>query len=342
MQGVRTAMNQTDSGKDMETLRAEAAAWVVRLHADDAGEDDWLALESWLAESPERQSAFDHAEQVWAAFDEPGLAGAAADRWDRDPVVVDLARRRRARPARTWAPIGAIAAGIVAAVVVAGALLLRPAPSPAQLIATGAGETRLVRLADGSDIRLGSNTRLTASIGGGLRRVALEGGEAEFEVAKDHAHPFVISVGDQQVTVVGTHFDILRDQGRVTVTVAGGVVEVRGVAPSASAAAFRLTPGDQLSHVEGAPNSVVSRVAVDDVFAWTKGYLVFRDEALSAVAEDLNRQFPVPIRVEGSARRLRFSGVLMLDREDAVVDRLRRFLPVTVVHAPNAVVLQPR
>ena len=338
-------MNQSDSGKDMETLRAEAAAWVVRLHADDAGEDDWLALESWLAESPERQSAFDHAEQVWAAFDEPGLAGVAADRWDRDPVVVDLAARRRPKPVwpvRTWAPVGAIAAGVVAAVVIAGALLLRPAPSPAQLIATSIGETRLVRLADGSDIRLASNTRLTASIGGGLRRVALEGGEAEFEVAKDHAHPFVISVGDQQVTVVGTHFDILRDQGRVTVTVAGGVVEVRGLSPAADAAAFRLTPGDQLSHEEGAATSVVSRVAVDDVFAWTKGYLVFRDEALSAVAEDLNRHFPIPIRVEGSARRLRFSGVLMLDREDAVVDRLQRFLPVTVVHAPSAVVLQPR
>jgi len=255
--------------------------------------------------------------------------------------VVDLAARRRPKPVRTWAPIGAIAAG-VAAVVIAGALLLRPAPSPAQLIATGAGETRLVRLADGSDIRLGSNTRLTASIGGGLRRVALDGGEAEFEVAKDHAHPFVISVGDQRVTVVGTHFDILRDHGRVTVTVAGGVVEVRGASPSVGAAAFRLMPGDQLTHQEGAATSVVSRVAVDDVFAWTRGYLVFRDEPLDAVAEDLNRQFPVPIRVEGSARRLRFSGVLMLDREEAVVDRLQRFLPVTVVHAPNAVVLQPR
>jgi len=334
-------MNQTDSGEDMETMRAEAAAWVVRLRADDAGEDDWLALESWLAGSPERQAAFDHAEQVWAAFDEPGLADAAAGQWDRDPVVVGLAARRRPSPVRAWAPIGAIAAGI-AAVVVVGALLLRPAPTPAQLIATGVGETRLVRLADGSDIRLGSNTRLTTQVGVGVRQVALEGGEAEFEVAKDRAHPFVISVGDQRVTVVGTHFDILRDQGRVTVTVAGGVVEVRGASPSAGAAVFRLTPGDQLSHDEGAATSVVSRVAVDDVFAWTKGYLVFRDEALSAVADDLNRHFPVPIRVQGTARRLRFSGVLMLDREDAVVDRLQHFLPVTVVHAQNVVVLQPR
>ncbi len=331
-------MNETND--DMETVRAEAAAWVVRLHADAACEDDWLALERWLAASPGRQAAFDHAEAVWAVFDAPGLPYAPARRSEPEPVVVDLAARRRPAPAR--AAVGAVAAGFAAVVVIASALLLRSPPPPAQLFATSVGETRQVRLADGSDVRLSSNTRLTASIGGGVRRVALEGGEAAFEVARDRAHPFVIRVGDQRVTVVGTHFDILRGGGRITVTVASGVVEVRGVSPSVGGAVFRLTTGDQLSHDEAAATSAVSRVAVGDVFAWTKGYLVFRDRALADVAGDLNRYFPTPLRVEGSARRLRFSGVLMLDREDAVVERLRHFLPVAVVHAPNAVVLQPR
>src|ERR1022692_3130062 len=107
----RRAMSKIGEGGEMEALAAQAASWVVRLHAEDATEEEWLALEAGLAASTARPAAPDEAERVWAAFEEPGLAREVAERWPDRPVVVDLATRRAPprTPPRTWAGLGAIA-----------------------------------------------------------------------------------------------------------------------------------------------------------------------------------------------------------------------------------------
>jgi transmembrane sensor len=252
--------------------------------------------------------------------------------------VVELqVRRGRARAA--WWPGAAIAACAAAVAAVLAVALWRPLPA-GEVFATGVAQSRLVTLADGSQVRLDAETRLTAFIGGGVRRVVLDGGEAEFVVAKDHAHPFVVRAGDEDVTVVGTHFDVVRRGGQVTVTVASGVVQVADVAVADRT--HRLTPGDQLRHVEGSLGAWVGPASVDDALAWTKGYLVFHDAPLAEVASSLSRHFATPVRADGPAARLRYTGVLMLDTEDSVVARLQGFLPIRAVRAGNEIVLRPR
>jgi len=52
-------------------------------------------------------------------------------------------------------------------------------------------------------------------------------GEAFFSVAHDTSRPFFVTVGDVQVRVVGTKFDVKRGVDAVHIGVAEGVVEVR-------------------------------------------------------------------------------------------------------------------
>jgi transmembrane sensor len=332
-------MNDPSPEAISSRARADAAAWVVRVHAGDSTEADWLALEAWLGASPGHQAAFDAAERLWFAYDDPALTAGHA-RHDRSSRrAVDLAARR-GQPRAAWWRSGAIAACAVAATAVLAAVLWR-SPGPAgEALATSVGQSRLVALADGSQVRLDADTRLTAFVGDGVRRIVLDDGEAEFLVAKDHAHPFVVRAGDEDVTVVGTHFDVVRRGGQITVTVASGVVQVADVA--FAGAAHRLTPGDQLRHAEGSLGAWVGRASVDDAFAWTKGYLVFHDAPLAEVASSLSRHFATPMRADGAAARLRFTGVLMLDTEESVVTRLQGFLPVRAVRAENEIVLRPR
>jgi len=128
----------------------------------------------------------------------------------------------------------------------------------------------------------------------------------------------------------------------VTITVGRGVVEVRDARSPLAPPVARLTPGLQLVHREGEEGSVVRKVSAEDAFSWRQGRLVYRSQPLVDVADDLNRTFTVPVRVEGPARSLRFSGVLVVDNQEAVVRRLEAFLPVQARRSDEAIILSSR
>ncbi len=325
-----------------ESLSDEAAAWVIRVQSGDATEVEWLALESWLRGDVHRREAFDEAERLYFEFSDRATDLLALPQARPDAATPNLGayRRRRdivkSRPTRRWWPSVAVAASAVLAL--AGAWLMQPFGPSAQTYATDVGQRREIAFADGSRVELNTGSRLIAWVDHRHRRVTLESGEAIFDVAKDHAHPFVVAVGDQKVTVVGTQFDILRYGGLVAVTVNRGLVRVQP-ANDATAAAVRLGPGDQLRHVEGQTASNVLRVPADDVLAWRSGYVVYSNRTLAEITLDLSRYFAVPIRAQGSAARLMFSGALKIDDEDAVIRAIQGFLPVTAIHSASGIML---
>jgi transmembrane sensor len=166
--------------------------------------------------------------------------------------------------------------------------------------------------------------------------------EAVFDVAHDAARPFLIAVGDRQVRVVGTEFNLRHRADKVALTVRRGVVEVRPVdAPQARPT--RVTVGQVLIHTQGQTGSILKVSDPDAAFAWTSGQLVYRDQPLSEVAADLSRRFAVPVRTaDARTASLRFSGVLVTDSEADVLRRLQAFAPIRIEQAPGAIVLHSR
>ena len=61
--------------------------------------------------------------------------------------------------------------------------------------------------------------------------------------------------------------------------------------------------------------------------------------AVGDLAGDLNRAFAKPIDVDPAARPMTFTGVLVLDDEDAVVGRLAAFLPIKADRTATRIVL---
>ena len=329
-----------------EHLAAEqAAVWFARLRGEDAGGDDWLAFEGWLA-VPAHAAAYEAVEALWLALEDDAPAIQAA--LDAEAAPVSAPRRalpRRAsagRPTRrTWLAAGsALAASLVVGVFAAANW---PAPAdPTQTYRTAAGELRDIALADGTHIKLNGASSLSVRLGREARRVEMADAEATFDVAHDPRRPFLITVGDRQVRVVGTEFNISRHAGQTSLTVRRGVVEVRPVG-AADAPPTRLVVGQQLRHRDGDPQSNVSAVEPDHAFAWTQGQLIYRDAPLSEVAADLSRRFARPVRAADAATgAMRFTGVLVIDNEDAVLRRLEAFAPVSVEPVRGAVVLRRR
>jgi transmembrane sensor len=166
--------------------------------------------------------------------------------------------------------------------------------------------------------------------------------EAVFDVAHDARRPFLIAVGDRQVRVVGTEFNLRHRAELVDLTVRRGVVEVRP-AEAPQAAPTRVTVGQELRHTAGQAGSILKASDPDQAFAWTTGQLIYRDQPLSEVAADLSRRFATPVRpADARTAALRFSGVLVTDDEADVLRRLAAYAPVKVERTAEGVILRHR
>ncbi len=311
-----------------EQLRDDAVAWLVRVQSDAAGAEDWAALTDWLEASPVHLAAFEAAERLSAEIDEQ--AGQIAEALAGRSKVV--AFRPHRRPPAAWVS-GLVAA---AAALVVGPMLWNSYQGPETVYTTRVGETRTVRLTDGSQVTLDSGSRLSVRLGWRTRRVEMGQAQASFDVAKDPSRPFIIGVGDQQVRVVGTAFNIRHFDGTVTVTVNRGIVQVS----QAGGEPERLTVGDELRHVEGQPTSTRIKVDPAQALAWTQGRLVCEDRTLTEIVADINRHYPRPIRLAGAAGSKRFSGVLELGDQDALVRRLAGYLSLRVDRSGGEIVLR--
>lgn len=300
-----------------EALRDEALGWLVRVQSDAATAEDWSALTDWLEASDAHQSAFEEAELLSAE-----IADRAAEIAAAAPATAQVIafKPRPARPAPFIAALAAAAAALVVA-----PMVWRSYEGAPVVYSTGPGQTREVALADGTHIRLDAGSKMTVRLGWTARRVDLAEAEATFDVAHDPSKPFLISVGDQQVRVVGTEFNIRHYDKAVVVSVRRGIVEVRQPALGPQPIA-RLTKGQELRHVEGAAQSTRAQVDPDAAFAWTQGRMICDDRPLSEVVAYLNRRYPVQIRLGPAAAGLRFSGVLELGEQDALVRRLAGYL----------------
>jgi transmembrane sensor len=324
---------------DIDAEIAEAAiGWLVRLQGEAATERDWLDFDAWLTASLDHARAYD----AVLAFDhqlalDAELAEARPVAAPLDAKVVPLRPTRRVW---IWSAGAAIAAAFVA-----GAVLLPLSGLGAHetTYETGVGERRTIALEDGSRIEMNAASRITVRFERRARRVQMGDAQAFFDVAKDPSRPFMISAGDTQVRVVGTQFDVRHRDGQVAVNVQRGLVEVRPDLPH-GAAPFQLRPGQGLSHRKGQPaDAHLSTVAVEEVAGWRQGRLIYRDQPLSQIAGDLNRLFPRPVKLADSeAANMRLSGVLIVDDQDAMVDRLSHLLPVRTTTTKDAIVIQAR
>ena len=211
-----------------------------------------------------------------------------------------------------------------------------------KIYSTAKGERRIVTLADGSQIELNGGSRISALVGRYRREVDLaEGSEAAFIVVHDPSRPFLVHAGELTIRDLGTEFDVLRSRGELRVTVRSGQVDV-GPAGGTAGEAVALTPGRQLVHYAGAATSDVAQVNPDDAFGWRSGRLIYRDRPLAEVAEDLSRYYATPVRADGGAASLRFSGVLKIADEPADIDRLAALVPVSANTQDGVIVLKER
>jgi len=172
-------------------------------------------------------------------------------------------------------------------------------------LSTAKGETYPLQLPDGTRVWLNASSSLTYTTQfntAGERKVKLSG-EAYFEVAKDASRPFTVSTGKQEITVLGTHFNVnnYADEPLSVTTLLEGAVRVRTAGEEKM-----LKPGQ--AAVSDEKGLTVTEANTDLATAWKDGRFVFKRTEAQVVLRQLARWYDIDIVYQGKTPEYTISG----------------------------------
>jgi transmembrane sensor len=314
--GVLTSKGMTML-QDDGTIRAEAAAWFVRLR-DDA-DADWIGFTAWLEMSQTHLSAYEAIAEADADL-ESWLSETRLPASSNDNAPLPHSNRYLVAG---WAVAAAIA-------LAAGYQAMLPNIST-YAVETQAGQHRAIALSDGTRIDMNGDTRLLLRKDDS-RFAALDRGEAAFTVVHHADKPFTLAIGNDHLQDVGTVFNVVRTPYGVTTEVAEGSVLF-----NPQQQALRLDAGKMLTISADGGAAQISDIRRETVAAWRHNKLVYDHAPLSKVADDISRNLGVPVSVAPDIAGHMFSGVIKLGGEQpAFFARLALLLDVTASHHDNS------
>jgi len=210
--------------------------------------------------------------------------------------------------------------------------------SQVNILETPRGGEYRVTLSDGSVVRLNAGSKLSFPTGfrGAERRVALEG-EAFFEVAKNPEMPFIVTVNETSIRVLGTKFNVssYKEDINVTATLLEGSI----LFSDKNNHQAILKPNQQASSQGG--KITISNVEAADYAAWTKGDFLFNDMPVTAVMQKLGRWYDVDVDLQSLPDKHLY---LKISRTAAITDVLKLMSKATNLQFKlegNKIVMKP-
>lgn len=186
-----------------------------------------------------------------------------------------------------------------------------------EYIATSYGEHKYINLPDGTAIRLNSLSSISypQDLKGDTRQIELKG-EAYFDVEKDPLKPFVVTVNNIEVKVLGTKFNVeaYENEENITASLFEGSVSIN----VCNRITQKLVPGDKAVYnkYSGEINTLHPD-NIDNQIYWIKGALYFDNEPLSSIFKTLAREKDVHFDLQNPAiEKLRITA--SFDRKESM------------------------
>lgn len=297
---------------DYRTLEA-AATWYVQLNAAQPNDAQLKAWQEWLGKSQAHAQAWSRVEKLQRQFGSLPADVAL-------PTLAGVRARRRA-VLKTLAMLMAVGA--------TGWAVRESNPAQALMaeLRTGKGQRRQVRLSDGSQLELNTDSAVDVRFDGLQRQLRLYRGEIMVQTASDPAgRPFEVHTAEGRVRALGTQFSVRSDAGQSRVSVLQHAVEIRPV--DNPLLMLRLDAGQSVSFDQRQIGSAHS--ATPGTGAWTQGMLTVIEWRLADFVSELSRYRPGVMRCAPGIADLRLSGAFRIDDTDTILENLTASLPVKV------------
>jgi transmembrane sensor len=244
-----------------------------------------------------------------------------------------------------WAAAAAVAGGLVGAI----GLWQRPA-TPGKVAtayyATAYGQTREVRLPDGSAVTLNahSSVRYAAPPQASAPREVWLDGEAFFAVKHlpTNQHFVVHTTAGFRVEVLGTRFAVYRRRAQGRVVLLSG--KVRVAFADSTRPAVVLKPGELLQTSDNHPRALVHKAVQATTYtSWTANELRFEATPLADLATRLQDTYGVEVVVANAALRQRkFTGTFPIGNLDVLCEDLAEAFHLHIERQQNRLVLSSK
>jgi transmembrane sensor len=306
------------SVSNISALSDQAIDWVIRLHSGQASKQDVVQAEQWRQRSDSHRKAFAEAEQLWREMGEVLLASEPL--YQPTPVKT---------PKRRWS------VGLAAAFALFSSILYISGFSDRWLsdYYTATGEQKTVSLADGSRVLLDTDTALMVAFDETGRHITLQRGQALFTVAKDATRPFEVTTGTAVVRALGTVFEVAEEPHATRVTVIEHAVGIKGLHAKDYAPSARIDAGQQARYRPETGLEGPMKVELQQISAWQRGKLIFKNQPLAQVIAELDRYYPGRmVIVNRKLKALRVTGVFPADDPTGALTMIADILPVNITH----------
>ncbi|MEJ2882164.1 FecR family protein [Pedobacter sp. GR22-6] len=195
------------------------------------------------------------------------------------------------------------------------------------MLITPRGGIYSILLPDGSKVWLNSASSLKfpPTFNSMTRREVQLSGEAYFEIFKDKQHPFVVLTNQQQVEVLGTHFNInsYPNEPGTKTTLIEGIVRVSLLSgiKAVGKSSLILKPGQESTLTDYQLN--VLPAEIDERIAWQRGRFIFDDEHIKSIMRKICRWYNVDaVYPEQIPDDLNFSGSISRNKNLSQILRI--------------------
>jgi transmembrane sensor len=326
----------TEEARIRSAITQVAADWYAAHRVGQPSDADRAAFLAWLKASPLHME-----EYLGVAALDRSMAAATQETGLSKETLIELARadlgaipldhgataHRQPPPSRPpevrpWRPALA-AAGIAILASGAGFLAWRSSdhatPVDVRTYRTGHGEQSARPLADGSMLRMNTDTLVTVRFSPLERTIELDHGQVAIHVVHDERRALHVRAGSTDTVAIGTDFDVYRRTDSTLITVVSGQVSVSvdspvppqrlAQVPAKPPSKRRVGAAQQLEVVADVPAPEPRPADLRETTAWLERKVVFEERPLAAVAEEFNRYNDIVFAIDDpTLRNLKISG----------------------------------
>ncbi|WEK18629.1 MAG: FecR domain-containing protein [Candidatus Pedobacter colombiensis] len=190
-------------------------------------------------------------------------------------------------------------------------------------ISTPAGGKYMVILPDNTEVWLNTSSSISfpTAFETNERNVMVTG-EVYFEVSKDPERPFKVKTGSAEVSVLGTHFNIMNydDEPNTQVTLSEGSIRL-----NLGETSQIIKPGQQALFNRSSDRIALRNVDTDDVMSWKNGYFLFDNTPIDQVMREIKRWYDVDVVYEGNKPTISITAMISRNNKiSKILDLLKK------------------